>query len=342
MRVQPDDLDAASIGRLVTSGWGTEVTEIAYAPWGFGSHHWVAELADGRRWFVSADTVGPPGEDASALVRLEAALQSACAIHEAGLDFVVAPKPAADGAIVQRVGRYAVAVYPFVEGRTFQPWSGTGDGDGDGASIRAGVVDLLVAVHGATPIVTGITARENFAIQDRDLLEIALAEVADTGTTWDGGPYAEPARLALAAAHRPVGDLLSSHDEMAHQLVGSADGWVLTHGEPKAANLMTSAGGARLIDWDTALIAPAARDLWLVEAGLGVEVGRYEQESGRAVEPMGPELYRMRWGLADLAANVAQFRGAHRDDEDSRIGWAVLQASLTALADGRPLPVETG
>ena len=37
---------------------------------------------------------------------------------------------------------------------------------------------------------------------------------------------------------------------------------LLTHGEPHPGNAMLAADGWRLVDWDTALVAPLERDLW--------------------------------------------------------------------------------
>ena len=44
---------------------------------------------------------------------------------------------------------------------------------------------------------------------------------------------------------------------------------VLTHGEPHPGNTMRTEDGWRLIDWDTARIAPPERDLWSINPGDG-------------------------------------------------------------------------
>ncbi len=336
MQVRPEDLGDELVAAVLRDHWAIEVREIVYAPLGFGSHHWVVDAVDGRRWFVSVDLVDAPEDDASALVRLEAALQSAFTVREAGLAFVVAPVRSRDSSIVHRVGqRYAAAVYPFIDGDAalFR------DLDVGGSAIRSSVVDLLVALHGATQLVTGVAGRETFAIEHRGELEQALTELAQP---WEGGPFAEPARELLAPAARELHHVLHRHDELAEGLLAEASQWVLTHGEPKVANLMVGPDGALLIDWDTALIGPAARDLWMVDSGTGEELKRYEQSTGRSVSEAGLELYRTRWVLMDIAGFVAGFRLRHDRDADTELGWAALQGYLEPLAAGRMPEPSTG
>jgi spectinomycin phosphotransferase len=107
--------------------WGIRVAAMTYMPVGWGSHHW--EVADrGRnRWFVTVDELEAKRFSASesldhGFARLRASLLSAVELADAGCEFVVAPVPTTgnDGEPVVRLGsRFAVAVYPFVDGRSF-------------------------------------------------------------------------------------------------------------------------------------------------------------------------------------------------------------------------------
>jgi spectinomycin phosphotransferase/16S rRNA (guanine(1405)-N(7))-methyltransferase len=105
---------------------------------------------------------------------------------------------------------------------------------------------------------------------------------------------------------------------------------VLTHGEPHPGNTMRTAAGWRLIDWDTVLVAPPERDLWL----LGAEAApAYEAATGVAVLPEMLQLYRMRWDLADLAVGVDRFAAPHAGSADDDETWAILERIVTALPE---------
>lgn len=96
---------------------------------------------------------------------------------------------------------------------------------------------------------------------------------------------------------------LTRYDAVAAGLDRS--GWVVTHGEPHGGNFIWTAGGPRLVDWDTVLVAPAARDLWhVLPAG--------EPDGDPALQ-----FYRLAWDLRDVAAYVAEFRGPHVESADT-------------------------
>ena len=143
----PEDLLAAVLAR----GWGLTVTSLAYRPVGWGSHHWEVTGASGTRWFVTADelenkrdTLAEPLTEAFG--RLRASLATAVELRELGLEFVVAPVPARDGApLVRASERFSVALYPWVDGQSFD-W-----GNFPGPAHRRAVLDMLVAIHTAPP-----------------------------------------------------------------------------------------------------------------------------------------------------------------------------------------------
>ena len=118
----PEDLLAAALAR----GWGVAVASMTYRPVGFGSHHWEVLDAAGTRWFVTADELENKrhwlGEPlAAAFGRLRAALAAASDLRDCGAAFVVAPVPTADGEPLARVhDRFGVALYPFVDGQSFE------------------------------------------------------------------------------------------------------------------------------------------------------------------------------------------------------------------------------
>jgi spectinomycin phosphotransferase len=280
---------------------------------GFGSHHWVATAASGVRRFVTVDEVDGRFE------RLEQALLVARTLHEgAGLGWVVGPVHATDGAVLKRLGRgYAAAVYPYVDARPFPDQPGLRD--------RELVVNLVAELHAATPVVRRLLAAADLQVAGRAHLERALLRLREP---WTGGPFGEPARHLLAVRADDVRALLHEHDRLADVIRRSDSEWVVTHGEVKPDNMLDTEAGLVLVDWDTVLLAPAARDLWQVVGDDGRELARYASLSGREVTRAELTFYRLDWRLADIAEYARWLGGPHRRTADTEIAWASLVANL--------------
>ncbi|MGW2153105.1 phosphotransferase enzyme family protein [Nonomuraea sp. NPDC001699] len=321
MRSKPADLDESLLTSALEA-WGIEAAGPAYAPVGFGDHHWIATGADGRRWFLTVATLpAEPDERGSraAFRELGRALETAAALS-ASLGFVVAPVPDLDGGALLRplAPRYALSVFPFVEGVT-------GDfGNEPSDQERAQVIDLLAELH-ATPSPPSAPLRP-LEPAGRAALERALAE---TGRPWTGGPYAERARALLARHAGALRARLRDFDR------GSRDlgPLVVTHGEPHPGNLLRHRGRCLLVDWDTVGLAVPERDLWLV-ARTPDDLARYAAATGRTPDPAALALYRLRWSLDDVAGYVAWFRAPHGHTRDAELSWQFLTGAVDDLADG--------
>lgn len=86
---------------------------------------------------------------------------------------------------------------------------------------------------------------------------------------WSTGAYAEPARALL---HQHAGDVvrsLAAYDDLARAALRDRTDWTITHGEPHSGNVLRTADGLRVIDWDSALLAPPERDLWMLLSPTG-------------------------------------------------------------------------
>lgn len=103
---------------------------------------------------------------------------------------------------------------------------------------------------------------------------------------------------------------------------------VLTHGEPHIENVILTATGPMLIDWDTTMVAPPERDLWMLESGDGTVIDTYTRVTGTQVLPSMLDLYRLRWDLTEVAIYTALFRQPHTDDTDARESWKNLNSYL--------------
>jgi hypothetical protein len=318
VRTRPRELSDDDVSGALAEHWRLDVTSIGYVPVGFGSHHWEI-LAGDRRWFLTLDDLDTKRRSAAeprdvAHRRLLAALSTARDLADAGLTFVVAPVPAADGGIVASIGeRFAAALYPYIDGAR-REW-----GDFSSTADRLAVLDLLVDVHGARtshPIVDDLAT---------PMIDELLAAVADLDRPWTAGPYAEPARALLAEHAAALQRLLGHHRRLAGAALAGTERFVVTHGEPHPGNTMVTADGPVLVDWDTALLAPPERDLWMVTGDDASVVDAYAAVTGRPIVDDVMTCYRLSWDLTEIALYIALLRREHTDTTDVTESWRNLQ-----------------
>jgi hypothetical protein len=343
VRTPPDGLPEDSLVPVLARHWGVAAAAVAYRPVGWGSHHWEVASADGTRWFVTADDLEVKRRALDepldvAFGQLRAALAAAVALRAGGASFVVAPVPARDGApLVRANDRFAVALYPFVDGQSFE-WDRFSS-----PAHRRGLLDILVAVHAAPDAAARLAGTDDFAIPHRDELAAAIgpaigpaAGPAHSGPAHSGpdaaGPFARPAAVLLAEHAAGVRRLLRRYDELAALGRAQPSRAVLTHGEPHPGNTMLAAGRWLLIDWDTALAAPPERDLWSLDPGDGSVLRAYAEATGVTPRPELLELYRLRWDLADIAVDVSRFRAPHAGTEDDEQSWDLLRSLVERVA----------
>ncbi|MGN9845576.1 phosphotransferase [Nonomuraea sp. H19] len=309
MRDRPEEFDQGLL-RPALREWGIDADRLDYAPVGFGDYHWVAD----ERWFVTVADVRRKSYD-----ELGRAMDTAAALsEEAGLDFVVAPLRAADGATLRRLDRhrYAMSVFPLLGGAAGH------FGEEQAPDERAIVIDLLAELHRTpAPLSTPVRPVE---LANRAWLEDAIQE---TNRPWLGGPYAEPARELIAEHAGVLRRRLADLDRLADKTGES----VVTHGEPHPGNLLRAGERRLLVDWDTVGLAVPERDLWLV-ARDPADLARYADATGHTPDPTALELYRLRWALDDVAEFVAWFRSPHGRTPDAEQSWDGLSGTLEGLA----------
>lgn len=289
--------------------YSIEAVRIDYAPVGFGDHHWTVLDTAGRRWFATVtDLTDEPHAQAGLGVAMEVATELA-----ERLPFVVAPvRTADDDVLVALTGRWALTVFPFLDGEP-----GTFDGPADPA-----VLDLLAALH-ATPAPAGIPTTPAQP-GGRVHLDTALAA---RGRPWSGGPYAEPARALLRERADAVETALNVFD--ADQPAAEP---VVTHGEPHPGNLLRTAAGLRLVDWDTVGLAPPERDLWHVLCRFpATERAPLLERYGRPVDQQAVAWYARRWDIDDIGLSLAGFRAPHTRHADTETAWNGLREAVDRL-----------
>jgi spectinomycin phosphotransferase len=327
VKSRPAGVDDSDVVRAVADGWGIVAGSAEHLAVGFGSYHWIVTDEGQQRFFVTVDDLGTKawlGDTCDdAFAGLRKAFDTAMVLRgKAGLEFVLAPLPAADGESVRRLGLcHSVAVFPFVDGEA------SDFGDSPGPEQRAELVRLLVQLHQATPTVPmGQPLELGFA--GRAGLEAAMHEVSNVWEAAADGPYAEPARAWLASHVDDLGRLLDDFDHVVRAVSATQVPPMITHGEPHPGNVMHSLAGPLLIDWDTVALAPSERDLWLLATDSGEEAALYRDATGHEVSSDALSLYRQAWDLADIAVYIDQFRSPHHRTADTEEAWTNLEKSI--------------
>ena len=331
MFTRPAELSDQDVLDTLTIGWELSVDEASYVAVGFGSHHWLTS-SEGRKWFVTVDDLDArllTSHDtrARAADSLTAALTTARNLRDAGLEFVVAPERTATGGILHRLdkgaGRFAAALYPFVDGVTYE-W-----GAFENEEERHSVLERLIDLHRIDVAVVGACAVDDFAIPRRRELERSLSATNQAPAT---GPFTERACRLLADNADCLRQLLTTYDELVLAIARRPGRFVVTHGEPHRANTIVTAAGVVLIDWDTVLIAPPERDL-ATAIGRDEELAaEYTARTGLSLDPDAFALYRSRWTLSEIALFAYQLGQPHADTEDNRVALRELEQYLSSAA----------
>ncbi len=329
MFTRPPELDEDALSASLRDWWAFEAAALDYEPVGFGAHHWKATDASEQARFVTVHDLTAKRRDDTepedeVCRRLTASFSAAAALEDAGLAFVLAPTPGADGRIVDRLDdRFTLAVHPYLVGRPAGD-----DGEFESQDDRLTVLDLVVQVHGATD-----AARPHADVDDLTVphLEDIAAALDALGTSWDTGPYGELARQVLDQHALGVGQLVRAYDRLAEQVLQLQHRAVLTHGEPHAGNVLVVDGRFLLIDWDTALLAVAERDLWDLDPGDGSILASYERATGLTPAREALDLYRLRYDLTEIGGYLGELRRPHTETADIAESWKNLRHVLRPM-----------
>jgi spectinomycin phosphotransferase len=317
VRLAPFDLDPAQLADALLDGWEVHATALEYVAIGGGSHHWRGTTSDGERLWLSVDDLQdkPFLGSAPSVVQaeLQRALQVARALHDdACLEFVVAPIPTRGGEMLRPLGkRYALAVYPFLDGETFA------FGQALPPVEWQQLLDMLKRLRASTPAVGPLARRVRVEVDNRDALTDALRgarsfpaggrlsktakAASEAAETAKAGETATAAHTLLAAHATAVERVLADFDRLAHAVSIRAAPLVISHGEPHPGNVLACDGRLLLLDWDTVGLAPPERDLWWLASGDAADAfADYSTATGVRVDPAALRLYRLRWLLDDL------------------------------------------
>jgi spectinomycin phosphotransferase len=320
---RPPGLADTELIALLSEHWDIAAGRLEYLPVGFGGFHWRATDSTGSPWFVTVNSQ-PGGVSGPAAADFVAAMDTAVSLASAGLGFVVAPIPGRSGQPVGWLGpRYTVTVFPYSDG-TPGHWE-----DALTSAERAALIEMLAALHDATGVAGTTVPIRPLELAGHELVTRALRERHEP---WLGGPYAEPARALLNEYADCLGQALGRFTELTKIVRADGRDLVITHGEPHPGNLVRSASGLRLVDWDTVGLAPPERDLWSVLPGGREDEARYTALTGREVSADAMACYRLRWTLDELSLFLAEFRGGHEQTADTQVSWSGFRDGLISLA----------
>lgn len=326
MKAPPQGLDEAALSIFVGDRWRVDVESISYEAVGGGSHHWLMRIVDAGYRFLTVDDLGTKAwlgaDHDSTFAGLEVAFRTARMLRASGLDFVVAPIPAADEAVVTRLdGRFSVALVPYIAGR------GGTFGEEFSRRDRQDLCALWAKLHQATPVVRAVAPRRSLEVPGRSDLEDALRIPQ---RPWTGGPFSERAREWLTANRDLVNASLDRYDRLAGEVATRE--FVITHGEPHGGNLIRTDDGLVLIDWDTVAMAPPERDLWMLDDGTVEGLQAYTEATGHLIDRSALDFYRLAWLVTDVAAFTTELCQPHSDDANTAHAWKALRITGESLS----------
>lgn len=331
MKTPPRNLEADTISVALSAHWNLDAAALTYAPLGFGSHHWIADTTDGEKWFVTIDDLLSAylgeNEERSFEV-LGTAFQAAAALRDAAkLAFVNAPIADCRGRWLHRLDeRYSMAVFPFVD---VEP---TEFGKFPHESDKNDAIRLVGEIHNATAqLSVDQLSEETLLFPKRSELLQALSAL---DVPWNAGPYSEPARRLLRDHSTTLRQRLGQFDRLAAEVMADKSGWIVSHGEPHAGNIIrTRSGSMVVVDWAAVAYAPPERDLWMLLDEANLDWSAYKATTNvTSLSDRALTAYRLHWNLTDIAVFVSWCRCPHDRTEEMELVWAELQAYVMKVA----------
>jgi spectinomycin phosphotransferase len=308
VRSTPENLEDDSVIDAVRHSWNFDAAVADYAAVGAGSYHWEVRDESGCRAFVTVDDLDQKpwlgDRRDAAFGGLRSAFDTSVALRNGGMPFVVAPIPTRNGESLRRLNpQYAIALFPFVEGEAGQ--FGCYEDDD-----RQAIIAMLAELH-QSPVAPAVRSA-GLTIPGRSHLVAALRDLEEP---WKGGPLSEPARDAVRDSASELAELLSLADRLAAEAEQRGGDWVVTHGEPHAANVMRTSEGRVLVDWDTVALAPPERDLWMLVD---------DDQMDTPVNEAALDFFRLTWDLKDLAEYLNVLRSPHQENDDTMRQYQAL------------------
>jgi spectinomycin phosphotransferase len=201
-----------------------------------------------------------------------------------------------------RVERFALALYPMVDGGT---GAEVGMSPDDWRTL--GAVARRIHATELEPELMQVVGRESFRPSWRQVVEDLPSLIGKSSPT-------DPVEVALVAAwgaHEDRIRTVTEHaDALGRRLERSSLPQVLCHGDLHTWNVLLDAErGLLIVDWDETTLAPKERDLMFVVGGIGgdlvapADTERFFECYGEAIihwEALA--YYRCAWAVQDLGS----------------------------------------
>jgi len=320
------DVLPSQVGATVQREWGVDVTVVEQVRTGVSSTDWVLGDDGGPQWLATLDRVSGTDERQALLAAYGVAAELG-----RRLSFVVGPVHSREGWVaVGLAPGLLLSVAPFLQGAAVGTRALVDDAD------RCVLANMMGDLHrqslsrrlpGWQPVI-GRPGQSR-----RDELERCLGDEA-----WSGGPWAVPAQRLVTDARATLLAALRRFSLLGAAVAGSAERWVVTHGEADAAHLVRTPDGHRLVGWGAMARAPRERDL---AAALGEAEGNEPWyaylEAGGTPEPLSAdtvELFALQRHLSEVTRVAVRLAGPHPDTAQERRCFERLEEELDAVLAG--------
>jgi len=283
------DIDDDTVATVLRR-FGLRADRVDFLPIGNDAAAWAyrARTSTGESWFVKL-RAGQVNLGAHAVPRY---------LNDHGIRHPVAPVPALDGSLHVPVGRYSLALYPFVCGP-----SGMDAGLSPRQRVELGT--FLRSLH-ATSLpgnVARLVRRELFVPP----WAATVRTIRERASTLGGANRAATLLADTLRSRAAVIDhALRSAEALGRRLRDRKPELVPCHGDLHTANLLVEGDHIRVVDWDEVVLAPPERDLMFVvpsdeaaEAGAGWSA--FADGYGPvAIDPLALAYYRYEWVVQEI------------------------------------------
>ncbi len=301
---EPPDIPSEAILTSIRTSYGIPTTYLEFLPIGHDSSAWVyrSDASDGTAYFlkVRRGAVYEPG------------LVVPRYLHDHGPVCVTAPLPTTDGVLWTKLGKFALILYPFIEGRT-----GTDARLTEDQWVAFGAAVKQIHTTPLTPDILGALERESYAPKWDDILQEWDA-VRRLDDHISAASFADPIEHELAAFWRArsteIRALVDRAEDLGKKLRMASLEPVLCHADLHTWNvLIDTEHRLWIVDWDEAILAPKERDLMFVVGGISRSlIGPREEElffrgyGETAIDPLALAYYRYAWAVQDIGGYAQQ------------------------------------
>lgn len=292
--LHPQELSSAQIGAVVVQAYGVHVSHVVQRPAGAdaGATVYLLTADNGARWWLKCRRYAVRDAVWNVVQHLR---------DRVGLDEVIAPEPALDGAPTVQAEGLQWTLFAYIEGE-----SGFEAALSQAQWYRLGQVLRCVHDTALPPALAAGLAQPGF--DDDTAVERVGAWLRRGDDRWPvADALAEDYRRAWRRHRAQVAEVWQRCVFLRERLAGQP--WLrgLCHGDLHAGNLLLRSDGRLcLIDWDDMVLAPRERDLMVIGAGVGGRWGRdhpprfHEGYGPATVDPTRLAYYRHWRILHDL------------------------------------------